>query len=164
MNPCSEVLGMWRWWLVAAAGLALACLGSIPAAASSGASGVSVKVTPDHDLVGGQAVTVSGRVEKGTSGSSQTWFVAECTAVVRGRMNPSTDTPHCDITDAQALRVGRNGAFAAHFRVKAGIIGDGYCGTPGHTTCVIGVGTAQGLGTVVKVSFASPAPAATATT
>ena len=58
-----------------------------------------------------------------------TWFVTECTAAVRGRMNPATDTPHCDITDAQAIRVSSNGhRFGSHYRLRTGIIGDGYCG------------------------------------
>ena len=76
-------------------------------------------------------------------------------------MNPSTDTPHCDVTDAQAIRVRTNGTFTAHFRVETGIIGDGYCATPGHPSCVIGVGNAQGQGTVVKITFKNPAPATT---
>jgi len=44
-------------------------------------------------------------------------------------MDPSTDTPHCDVTDAQAIKVRANGTFSAHFRVETGIIGDGYCAT-----------------------------------
>jgi hypothetical protein len=79
-------------------------------------------------------------------------------------MDPSTDTPHCDVTDAQAIRVRTNGTFTAHFRVETGIIGDGYCSAPGHPSCVIGVGNALGQGTVVKVSFKNPAPATTAST
>ena len=71
-------------------------------------------------------------------------------------MNPATDTPHCDITHAQAIRVSPNGTFSSHYRVTTGIIGDGYCGTAGHATCVIGVGTAQGLGTVVRITFKTP--------
>ena len=71
--------------------------------------------------------------------------------------NPSTDTPHCDITAAQALKVAHNGdTFNARYKVTTGIIGDGYCGTAGHATCVIGVGTAQGLGTVVRISSRAP--------
>ena len=71
-------------------------------------------------------------------------------------MNPATDTPHCDIAHAQALRVSANGTFSSHYRLTAGIIGDGWCGTAGHATCVIGVGTAQGLGTVVRITFKTP--------
>ena len=67
------------------------------------------------------------------------------------------DTPHCNITDAQGIRVARNGSFTTRFHVRTGIIGDGYCGTVGHPSCVIGIGTAQGLGTVVKITFAPPA-------
>jgi hypothetical protein len=126
-----------------------------------------VKVTPSQGLKAGQTVSVSGHGLPRASGSSQTWFVTECTAVVRGHVNPSTDTPHCDISHAQALRVSAKGAFSSHYKLTTGIIGDGYCGTPGHATCVIGVGTAQGLGTVVRITFKTaptPAPAATSST
>ena len=57
-----------------------------------------------------------------------------------------------------------NGSATARFKVTTGIIGDGYCGTAGHTTCVIGVGTALGQGTVVRVTFKSPAPSGSTTT
>ena len=75
-------------------------------------------------------------------------------------MNPATDTPHCDLTDAQSLHVTRNGTFSARFRVRTGIVGDGYCGTAGHATCVLGVGTAEGLGTVVRIRFKAAPPTA----
>jgi hypothetical protein len=123
--------------------------------ASAGATGLSVKVSPDRGVVNGQLVTVSGRgLSRTATGSGLTWFITECTASVRGRMNPSTDTPHCDVTDAKAIQVSHAGSFSTKFRVRAGIVGDGYCGTAGHTTCVIGVSTAKGQGTVVKISFA----------
>ena len=122
-------------------------------------SGLTVRVTPDQELRPGQTVTVSGRgLPKSSGGTPLTWFVTECTAAVRGRMNPATDTPHCDITHAQGIRVSRSGTFSARYRLTTGIIGDGYCGTAGHPTCVIGVGTAQGLGTVVRIAFRTPAP------
>jgi hypothetical protein len=125
---------------------------------------LAVKVSPNHGLVNGQTVTLSGHGLTRSDGSgSLTWFATECTASVRGRMNPSTDTPHCDVTDAQAIRVSHSGSFSTKFRVRSGIVGDGYCGTAGHATCVIGVGTAKGQGTVVKISFATP-PAANSTT
>ena len=135
-----------------------AVLVAVPAQAVS--SRLVVKVTPSQGLKPGQNVAVSGRgLPKSSDDSPRTWFITECTAAVRGRMNPSTDVPHCDIAHAQALRVSANGTFSSHYRVTAGIIGDGYCGTVGHATCVIGVGTAQGLGTVVRISFKTPAPA-----
>jgi hypothetical protein len=152
---------------------AAATLGCLVAAAvltvplPAGASGVSVKVTPNRGLVDGQSVTISGRgLARTAGGKPLTWFAVQCTAAVMGRLNPSTDTPHCDITAAQALRVAHNGTFTARFRVMTGILGDGYCGTPGHATCVIGVGDVQGQGTVVRITFKVPAPAepATATT
>jgi len=150
---------------------AAATLGCLVAAAvlaappPAGASGVSAKVTPDRGLVDGQSVTISGHgLARTASGKPLTWFAVECTAAVMGRLNPSTDTPHCDIAAAQALRVARNGTFTARFHVMTGIVGDGYCGTPGHATCVIGVGNVQGQGTVVRISFKVPVPAEPATT
>ena len=120
--------------------------------------GIVVKVSPDQGLRTGQTVAVSGHgLPKSAGTDPQTWFLTECTAVVRGRMNPSTDTPHCDITHAQALKVTKSGTFNARYRLTTGIIGDGYCGTTGHATCVLGVGTAQGMGTVVRISFKTPA-------
>ncbi len=145
--------------LVASAAFAGSLAGGSAAAAQS--SALSVKVTPDHGLVNGQAVTVSGHgVARTDGGSSVTWFVTECTASVRGRMNPATDTPHCDVTDAQAIRVSRKGTFSTRFHVRSGIVGDGYCGTAGHASCVIGVGNAKGQGTVVRITFATATTAA----
>jgi hypothetical protein len=152
--------------VVAASGVLL-LLDAGPASATvTGTPGMVVKVTPDHGLVNGQTVTISGHGLTHAAGSAGvTWFATECTASVRGRMNPSTDTPHCNVADAQAIRVARNGSFSTKFRVHSGIVGDGYCGTPGHSTCVIGVGTAKGQGTVVKITFAAaPSPATTTST
>jgi hypothetical protein len=137
-------------------------------AARAGAASVAIKATPNSGLVNGQTVTISGRgLVHSYHGTTQTWFATECTGPAQGRMNPTADTPHCDITNAKAIRVARNGTFAIRFRVVTGIIGDGYCGTAGHLTCVIGVGTAQGLGTVVRIRFKAPAaatPASSTTT
>jgi hypothetical protein len=164
---------MHRWLAAAATAAGLVGTALLAAPAPAGATGISVKVTPNRGLVDEETVTISGRGLQGSGGgSSRTWFVTECTAAVRGRMNPSTDTPHCDLTEAQQLHVSRTGTFSAHYRVTTGIIGDGYCGTPGHATCVLGVGTAQGLGTVVRITFKTPratptaaaVPAATTTT
>ena len=136
-----------------------------PAAPAGAASGVSVKVTPNRGLVDDQIVTLTGRgLARSSDGKPLTWFAAECTAAVQGRMDPSNDTPHCDVTDAQAIKVRANGTFSAHFRVETGIIGDGYCATPGHASCVIGVGNVEGQGTVVKITFKGPAPATPAPT
>jgi hypothetical protein len=134
------------------------------AAAAPASAAVSVKASPDHGLVNGQVVVISGHgLVRSWKGAPQTWFAAECNAAVHKHLSPSTDTAHCDITDARAIRVSRNGSFAIHFRIRTGIIGDSYCGTPGHLACVVGVGTAQGLGTVVKIAFAAP-PMSNATT
>ena len=158
---------MHRWSAMVAvvAGVVGAAVSAVPAfSAQAGTSGVVVKVAPDQGLKSGQTVNVSGH---GLSKSSQTWFVTECTAAVRGRMDPATDTPHCDISHALAVRVTSKGTFSSRYRLTTGIIGDGYCGTAGHPTCVIGVGTAQGLGTVVRISFKTAthtAPSTTTTT
>ncbi len=152
---------------VALAGAVGAAVFALPAPA--GAAGLVVKVTPDQGLVPGQTVTVSGHgLPKSPKGSPRTWFVTECTAAVRGRMNPTTDTPHCDISNARALRVSPSGSFSSRYRLTTGITGDGYCGTDGHNTCVIGVGDVQGQGTVVRITFkaapVSPPPTTTTTT
>jgi hypothetical protein len=154
---------MQRWWPagVVLASLAAGALLVWPFGIGASASAVTVTVSPDSGLVDDQTVTISGRgLVHSYHGSAQTWFATECTAAVQGRMNPSTDTSHCDITDAKAIRVARNGTFETRYRVTTGIIGDGYCGTPGHLGCVIGVGTAEGLGTVVRITFESPSPPA----
>jgi hypothetical protein len=146
-----------RWWWPAAALVVTAAAAPLVAGAAPAGAGVSVKVTPDHGLVNDQVVVISGRgLVRSWKGAPQTWFAVECNAAVHKRLSPATDTSHCDITDARAIRVARNGSFAIHFRIRTGIIGDGYCGTPGHPACVIGVGTAQGLGTVVKIAFGAP--------
>ena len=133
--------------------------------ASAGTSSLSVKVSPDRGLVNGQTVTVSGRgLSHSSGGSGLTWFVTECTAAVHGRVNLSTDTPHCDVTDARGIKVSHDGTFSTKFRVRAGIVGDGYCGTSGHTNCVIGVLTAKGQGTVVTIGFATPKTTTSSTT
>jgi len=159
---------MHRWSAVAvvAAGLgaAIVVAAVLAAPAQAGSSGLVVKASPSQGIVDGQTVTVTGRgLTSAGGGSPRTWFVTECTAAVRGRMNPATDTPHCDLTDAQPLHVSRNGTFSARYRVRTGIVGDGYCGTAGHATCVLGVGTAEGLGTVVRITFKA-APTAAPTT
>ena len=162
---------MQRWsraawvWCGGSCLAALALVATTPAPA--GAAGISARVTPNQGLVSGQIVTVSGHgLGKPPGSGAPTWFVAECTAAVRGRMNPATDTPHCDIEHAQAVKVSSQGSFTARFHVTAGIVGDGYCGTPGHATCVIALGTAAGKGTTIPITFRVPRPPtpATATT
>ena len=151
-----------------AAAVTLGCLGGAAALAAptpAGASGLSVKVSPNHGLANGQTVVITARgLARTADGKPLTWFAVECTAAVTGRLNPSTDTSHCNVTAAHALKVAHNGSATARFKVTTGIIGDGYCGTAGHTTCVIGVGTALGQGTVVRVTFKSPAPSGSTTT
>jgi len=151
-----------------AAGVTLGCLVGAAALAApppAGASGVSVKVSPNHGLVNGQKVVITARgLARTAGGKPLTWFAVQCTAAVTGRLNPSTDTPHCNVTAAQALKVAHNGSATARFKVTTGIIGDGYCGTAGHATCVIGVGTALGQGTVVRITFKIPAQSGSTTT
>jgi hypothetical protein len=143
-------------WSAAAPVFAAAGALLVAGAAPAGAA-VSVKVSPDHGLVNGQVVVISGHgLVRSWKGAPQIWFATECNSAVHKHLSPATDTAHCDITDARAIRVSRNGSFSIHFRIRTGIIGDGYCGTPGHPGCVIGVGTAQGLGTVVKIAFGAP--------
>lgn len=145
--------------LVGAATLVTSAPTAAPASAQAltGTPGMMIKVSPNHGLRSGQTVIVTGRgLPRSAGTSSRTWFVTECTAAVRGRVDPDTDTPHCAISDAQALKVSSTGTFTARYRLTAGIIGDGYCGTAGHATCVIGVGTAQGLGTVTRIAFKVP--------
>jgi len=160
---------MHRWSAVAvvAAGLgaAIVVAAVLAVPAQAGSSGLVVRVSPSQGIVNGQILTITGHgLTTAGGGSPRTWFVAECTAAVRGRMNPATDTPHCDLTDAQPLHVIRNGTFSARYRVRTGIVGDGYCGTAGHATCVLGVGTAEGLGTVVRITFKAAPPAVTTST
>jgi hypothetical protein len=144
---------MERWWSVAAA-VVLVGAALLTVAGPAGASGVSVRVTPNQGLVDGQTVTVTGRGLTPTrDGSPQTWFVTECTDAVSGRMNAAKDTPHCDVTAAKVVHVTKHGTFTARFQVVTGIIGDGYCGSDGYETCVIGVGTAQGQGSVARIGF-----------
>ncbi len=154
----------WSVALVALAGAVGAAVPALPAWA--GTAGLSVKVTPGQGLKAGETVIVSGHgLPKSSAGKSATWFVVECTAMVRGHVDPATDTAHCDITHALALRVSAKGTFSSRYRLTTGIIGDGYCGTAGHATCILGVGTAQGLGTVVRITFKTPpAPVTTSTT
>jgi hypothetical protein len=160
-----------RWAAAAVLGLIAAGAGAVPVvidAAGASTSSMTFRVSPNSGLVNGQTVTISGRgLVHSYHGSPQTWFATECTRSVQGRMNPSTDTLHCNITDAKAIHVGRGGTFTVRLRVVTGIIGDGYCGTLGHLSCVIGVGTSDGLGTVVRITFknpATPVPATSTTT
>jgi hypothetical protein len=112
--------------------------------APAGAAGLVVTVTPHRGLRAGQVVTVSGHgLPKSPKGSPRTWFVTECTV---------------------ALRVSAGGTFSSRYRLTTGIIGDGYCGTDGYATCVIGVGDAQGQGSVVRITFKTPPAALGATT
>jgi hypothetical protein len=119
----------------------------------AGASGIAVKVTPAKSLKNGQTVKVSGSgLPVTTNGKANAFFVDECNSAVTGRLSPA-DTPHCNVALAKALKVSKKGAFSASFKVATGTVGDGVCGSPGHLTCVIGVGDAGGQGTVVKISF-----------
>ena len=151
-------------WAAAGAAAALGCIATLAVtsptdgSAPSARSGPSVKVSPSRGLQTGQSVTITGAVTPGSVGNKETWFVAQCTAAVHGHFNASVDTPHCDLTAAKAIHVNRNGTFTTHYQVVSGIIGDGYCGTADHLTCVLGVGTAKGQGTVVKITFRSPPP------
>ena len=129
--------------------VAILLLGAAPA----GASGISVKISPSKGLTNGKVVTITGKgLGKTAHGSSGTWFASECTAAVTGKLSPA-DASHCAISTAKALTVSASGTFSTKFKVLTGTVGDGQCGVPGFLTCVIGVGTATGAGTVVKITF-----------
>ena len=147
-----------RWAAIAAA-LVAAASGAylVIAPGPAEASGLSAKVSPNQHLGHGQWVTVSGHGLSQVEG--QTWFVDQCTVAVQHRMNPKTDTPHCDLTASKVLKVGRNGSFSLRYRVVTGIVGDGYCGRSGHLTCVLTIANAAGGGTVLKIGFRAPPPA-----
>jgi hypothetical protein len=154
-------------WAVASVVAALGCgtgsalLSDVAPTAPAGAAaaGSSITVSPSRGLTTGQLLTITGKgFPKPGSGTNMTWFVTQCTAAVHTRLNASTDTPHCDLTNAKAVRVSKNGTFTAHYRVETGIVGDGYCGTAGHLTCIIGVGSADRIGVAVKVTFRTPPP------
>lgn len=141
------------------AGTAVLSDGAVVAPAAGASPGFSVTVSPSRGLVAGQLLTISGKgFPKPGSGANVTWFVTQCTAAVHGHLNASNDSPHCDLTNAKAVHLSKNGTFTAHYRVETGIVGDGYCGTAGHLTCIIGVGTADGTGVAVKVTFRTPPP------
>jgi hypothetical protein len=152
---------MHRWWsaavvaaVVSVALAAVTLMGTAPAGASSA---LSVHVTPSKGLVNNQSVAVSGRgLARTYHGKAETWFITECNADVQGELNATADEKHCDISLAKQLTVSAKGTFSTHFAVATGVVGDGYCGTSGHLSCVIGVGTVQSQGTVVRISFKAP--------
>ena len=149
-----------------------ACLGAAPSSRPSPsracAPGIVGHVNPSRGLVDGQAVTVSGRgLAQGPT--------PEAPDLVRRRVHglrPGTDEslhrhPALDVTEAKAIHLSRHDTFSIRFHVTTGIIGDGYCGSNGHDTCVISVGHAPGQGTVVHITFrdpAAPPPSSTTTT
>ena len=154
-------------WAVAGVVAALGCGtgtsllsgGALAAPAGAASTGSSVTVSPSRGLAAGQLLTITGKgFPKPGSGTNVTWFVTQCTAAVHGRLNASSDASHCDLTSAKVLHIGNNGTFTAHYRIETGVVGDGYCGTAGHLTCVVGVGTADSTGFAVKVTFRNPPP------
>jgi hypothetical protein len=155
---------MQRWW--SGAVLVAACAGAaLLGTPAVGATGVSLHVTPNRGLADGQVVAVSGRgLWRSEGGKPLTWFLVECTSAVQGRMDPDTDTPHCDVTEGKAVHVTKKGTFSAHFAVESGIVGDGYCGTAASPSCVLVLGTVNGHGASARITFKVPAPAATTTT
>ena len=143
--------------MVGAAALAASAPGAARRASPSRSPPAAASERPD-------ASSSRPGLAKYAGGKPLTWFADQCTAAVTGRLNPSTDTPHCDITARPGAEGGAQRQRHGPFKVTTGIIGDGYCGTAGHATCVIGVGTAQGLGTVVRITFKAPAASASTTT
>ena len=103
----------WAAALAAASVAAVTTVGFTTTSPVAGASAVSVKVSPNTGLAGGQTVTVTGRISSArTTGLPRRGSSPQCTASVRGHLRPSTDTSHCDVTSAKALRVSRNGTFS----------------------------------------------------
>jgi len=135
---------------VAAGAITLALLG---AALPAGASGISIKVSPTKGLANGQSVKITGSgLPVTTGGKPNSFFADECNVLVTGKLSPA-DASHCDASVAKVLKLSKKGAFSATYKVVSGAIGDGSCGTPGHLTCVIGVGDLGGQGKVVKITF-----------
>jgi hypothetical protein len=134
-------------------GIGMAAVSTMGGAGPAGASGLTVKVTPSKGLTNGKAVTITGKgLPRSKHGLVNIWFASECNAAVTGKLSPA-DASHCAVSTAIPLKVSPSGTFSATLRVVAGAVGDGKCGVPGSLTCVIGVGTASGQGTVVKISF-----------
>jgi hypothetical protein len=122
-------------------------------AAPAGASGISLKASPSKGLTNGKTVKVTAKgLPVTTKGKKNSFFVAECNSLVTGSLSLA-DESHCDISTAKAIKVSKKGSFSGKFKVVTGKVGDGYCGTAGHLTCVIGVGDIAGQGTVVNITF-----------
>jgi hypothetical protein len=149
----------WRSAVVVAAmfSVVLGATTLIGTATAGASSALTVHVTPKKGLVNGQSVVISGKgLAKTYQGKAETWFVTECNADVQGTLNATADEKHCDISLAKQLTVSAKGTFSTHFAVATGVVGDGSCGTAGHLSCVIGVGTIQSQGTVVRITFKAP--------
>ena len=128
--------------------LAVLALGAEPAGAA-----VVVKVAPAKGLSNGKVVTVTGKgLPVSTNGKKNAFFVDECNSAVKGQLSLA-DEPHCDVSVAKALKVSKNGTFKTTFKVATGTVGDGACGTAGHSICVLGVGDANGQGAVATITF-----------
>jgi hypothetical protein len=126
---------------------------TLPAGANPG---YSMKVTPDTGLVKGETVTVTGAgFPYSTDGGVVSYFMAECTSKVTGALS-ATDTGHCNIGAVQSVTVTQAGTFSTKLKLVTGTVGDGYCGTKGHLTCVIGVGDTTADGTAVQITFKAP--------
>jgi hypothetical protein len=128
-------------------------------AAPAGANpGYSMTVTPDTGLVKGQTVTVTGSgFPYETGGAVNSYFMAQCTSAVTGALTAS-DTGHCNIGAVQSVTATQAGTFTAKIKLVTGVVGDGFCGTKGHLTCVIGAGNTTADGTAVQITFKAPKP------
>jgi hypothetical protein len=159
---------MHRGLVAAVAGAALATSSVLVAAAPAGASGLSIKVSPSTRLTNNQAVTITGSgLGRSTHGSIATWFASECTSKAIGVRSLDPDfSPHCAPLIVKALHVSPRGTFSAKFRVATGAVADDFCGTPGHLTCLIAVGTATGRHVTATIKFKdlTPHTAPTSTT
>jgi hypothetical protein len=132
---------------------ALSLMTVVSVATPAGASGISLKVSPEKGLSDGQVVKVSGSgLPVTTKGKKNSFFLDECNSAVTGQLSLA-DEPHCDVSVAKALTVSKKGSFKTSFQVATGKVGDGSCGIAGHLSCVIGVGDTGGQGAVADITF-----------
>jgi hypothetical protein len=128
--------------------------GAVSVSAGAGAGAVkvpkvkapSLSVSPSKFLVNGQTVTLKGSgYGKSKHGSLVTWDASECVSKASKVANLYPGfSKYCSLPLLLPLHVSPSGSFTAKFKVATGRIGESVCGTPGHQTCVIEVGSAEG--------------------
>jgi hypothetical protein len=158
-----------RRWLVAVLVGLLTTGGSLLAVTGpSGAAThrIHLQLSPAKGLTNNQKVTISASgLGKSKHGSIVTWFASECipkAASVR-KLDPGF-SHDCAVSLVHPLRVSPAGTVKTSFHVATGKVGGGLCGLPGHLSCVIAIGTAQGQHKVATITFKNITPAPTTTT